>query len=85
MANNDILSPASYGIDIDSDVTRSVTAEEFLNWFAFGDAELHWNLIFINHFHSGYKMHTKFKPPRKNCDLLRKWTGRLCVSKTNTQ
>jgi hypothetical protein len=27
-----MLSPVSYGIDIDSDGTRSVTAEEFLNW-----------------------------------------------------
>jgi CubicO group peptidase (beta-lactamase class C family) len=40
MANNDMLSRASYGIGSDSDVTRSVPAEEFLNGFVFGDAEL---------------------------------------------
>ncbi len=40
MANNDMLSRASYGIGSDSDITRSVPAEEFLNGFVFGDAEL---------------------------------------------
>lgn len=40
LANNDMLSRASYRIGIDSDVTRSVPAEEFLNGFVFGDAEL---------------------------------------------
>jgi len=40
MANNDMLSRASYGIGSDSDVTRSVAAKEFLNGFVFGDAEL---------------------------------------------
>ncbi len=40
MANNDMLSRASYRIGVDSDVTRSVPAEEFLNGFVFGDAEL---------------------------------------------
>jgi CubicO group peptidase (beta-lactamase class C family) len=40
MANNDMLSRASYGIGSDSDVTRSVPAEEFLNGFVFGDAQL---------------------------------------------
>lgn len=40
MANNDMLSRASYGIGIDSDVTRSVPAEEFLNGFVFGEADL---------------------------------------------
>jgi CubicO group peptidase (beta-lactamase class C family) len=40
LANNDMLSRASYGIGIDSNITRSVPAEEFLNGFVFGDAEL---------------------------------------------
>jgi len=40
LANNDMLSRASYGIGSDSDVTRSVPAEEFLNGFVFGNAEL---------------------------------------------
>jgi CubicO group peptidase (beta-lactamase class C family) len=40
MANNDMLSRASDRIGVDSDVTRSVAAEEFLNGFVFGDAEL---------------------------------------------
>jgi CubicO group peptidase (beta-lactamase class C family) len=40
MANNDMLSRASNGIGSDSDVARSVPAEEFLNGFVFGDAEL---------------------------------------------
>jgi CubicO group peptidase (beta-lactamase class C family) len=40
IANNDMLSRAISGIGSDSDVTRSVPAEEFLNGFVFGDAEL---------------------------------------------
>ena len=40
LANNDMLSRASYGIGSDSDVTRSVPAEEFLNGFVFDNAEL---------------------------------------------
>ncbi len=40
MANNDMLSRASHEIGSDSDVTRSVPAEEFLNGFVFGDAEI---------------------------------------------
>ncbi len=40
MANSDMLSRASHGIGSDSDITRSVPAEEFLNGFVFGGAEL---------------------------------------------
>ena len=40
IANNDMLSRASDGIGSDSDVTRSVPAEEFLNGFVFGNAEI---------------------------------------------
>jgi len=39
LANNDMLSRASDGIGSDSDVTRSVPAEEFMNGFVFGNAE----------------------------------------------
>jgi len=40
LANTDMLSKAFPGIGTDSDVTRSVVAEEFLNAFVFGNAEL---------------------------------------------
>lgn len=40
LANNDMLSRGSPGIGSDNNVTRSVVAEEFLNAFVFGDAEL---------------------------------------------
>lgn len=40
LANTDMLSRAFPGLGTDSDVTRSVVAEEFLNAFVFGNAEL---------------------------------------------
>lgn len=40
MANSDRLSSASYGIGTDEDVNRSVVAQEFLNAFVYGKAEL---------------------------------------------
>jgi len=40
MANSDRLSSASYGIGTDEDVNRSVIAQEFLNAFVYGKAEL---------------------------------------------
>jgi hypothetical protein len=45
LANTDRLSSASQGIGTDEDVNRSVVAQEFLNAFVYGTAQLPDSLV----------------------------------------